>query len=278
MKRFLSLVLVVFLVLFMVICTAMASVYNEMDYLTVSFIDVRMGDCILLSCGGENMLIDGGMKKSATIIKKYFDQIGLEKLDYMFNTHFHEDHIGGLSKLLKENFPVDVYLSPYPDDFKWDKTQIEVQNLLKKKEVEYVQVAGGEEMYLGEAHLEFFRDMSKDVGTNGHSVVTMVTFGQVKILLMADVGGLAQWHLLAKYGAEVFKADILKYSHHGYMPMVKEFMDVIDPDLAVVTNNKKAVPGCESQLKKRDIDRFYTQSGTVVIETDGEDWSVCQMP
>lgn len=56
------------------------------------------GDAIYIKAGENDILIDGGAKKGvSSTIKSYLDRYVTDgKLEYVFVTHAHEDHLGGL--------------------------------------------------------------------------------------------------------------------------------------------------------------------------------------
>ena len=72
--------------------------------LTVHFLDVQHADCILLACGGEYALVDGGYPDSGDRIVEYLQEQGVKELELMVGTHPHGDHIGGLPQVL-DTFP-----------------------------------------------------------------------------------------------------------------------------------------------------------------------------
>jgi competence protein ComEC len=81
------------------------------EELTVHYLDVGQADCILLECGGEYMLIDGGNQEDGQMVVSYLQQQGIEELDVVVCTHAHEDHVGGLPSVLAV-FPTKRVLSP----------------------------------------------------------------------------------------------------------------------------------------------------------------------
>ena len=70
------------------------------DTLTVHYIDVGQADAILLECGGEFMMIDGGNRDDGQLVVSYLQSCGVEELKAVVCTHAHEDHVGGLPSVL----------------------------------------------------------------------------------------------------------------------------------------------------------------------------------
>ena len=71
--------------------------------MTVHYLDVGQGDCVLVSCDGESMLIDAGDNNQGTKIQNYLRKQGVTKLKYAVGTHPDADHIGGLDVILKDS-------------------------------------------------------------------------------------------------------------------------------------------------------------------------------
>lgn len=66
--------------------------------LAVTFLDVGQGDCALLECDGEMMLVDTGPAGAWGHIA---DVIGVEmRIDYLVLTHPHLDHIGNATRII----------------------------------------------------------------------------------------------------------------------------------------------------------------------------------
>lgn len=85
----------------------------------VHVIDVGQGDATLLYADGEYALIDAGTPESAYTLVAYLRKAGVQSLRYVFMTHPHADHIGGMQAVV-EGFDVqnmilpDLALAPYP--------------------------------------------------------------------------------------------------------------------------------------------------------------------
>lgn len=70
------------------------------------FVDVGHGNAtFVISPSGETMLIDVGTSRSADRVYDFMQQNGIKKIDYLFITHFEEDHMGGAAALA-EKVPV----------------------------------------------------------------------------------------------------------------------------------------------------------------------------
>ena len=80
--------------------------------LSAWFVDVGQGDCTVIVCDGEAMIIDGGHGEMSRKVYSFIrETLGLKHVDYMISTHPHEDHLGGLAAVLNA-VPVDLLLTP----------------------------------------------------------------------------------------------------------------------------------------------------------------------
>ncbi|HPJ02008.1 MAG TPA: MBL fold metallo-hydrolase [Candidatus Limiplasma sp.] len=253
--------------------------FETAELLTVNFLDRGAADCILLRIDGQTMLVDGASLNQFGFIRDELAALDVRHFNYMVNTHAHRDHIDGLLAILKrDDYLVDAYLSCYTDDYPGSEDYTRVRELLAQKDIPYYRIGDGDHFMLGQAAVAVFRDETPGIDKNRHSLVLKVVFGDRSVLLMGDAGGETQEYLLNHYGAPAFKADVLKFAHHGMTPMLSAFLTAVSPELVVVTNMRSAVPRTEHQLAALHIPRYYTHTGMIEMETDGQFWIVEQMP
>ena len=85
--------------------------------LQVHFLDVGQGDCTIVLCDGEAMVIDGGPASASQFVYSYGkNTLKLQHIDVVISTHPHLDHVYGLSAVLNAA-PVDLILTPV---LEWD--------------------------------------------------------------------------------------------------------------------------------------------------------------
>ena len=95
------------LVNFLVPCfvvIAVACLWSAADALTFYFIDVEGGQSTLIvTPNGESLLVDSGYaeqgRDSGRILEAMHDA-GVSRIDHFLLTHFHSDHMGGISELV----------------------------------------------------------------------------------------------------------------------------------------------------------------------------------
>lgn len=74
--------------------------------------DVGQAECFLLQKGHINALIDcGNITQGKNIVQKLKTQ-GITQINYVFATHPHEDHMGGMYDIIT-NFEIGKIILPY---------------------------------------------------------------------------------------------------------------------------------------------------------------------
>ena len=280
MKRFLLTFLLILLPL-----TAMGEVFintpvpeswTEADTLRITVFKTGESDCILLESGGESMMMDGGANKWREDLRNALNARDITHLKYMLNTHPHDDHIDGLYRIMQFGFTADEFLSPFKESFSHD-LHSRTARQAEKSAIPYRQLFENDQLTLGNTTLTMHR-WEDGSSINDKSGLFRVEFGNASALMCADVTGLAQRYLLENLAADVLKADVIKVPHHGLTACVKEFLDAVNPNFAVITNYKTDTPAMVNQLQYRNIPFMHSGSGTVTMETNGTDWDINQAP
>ncbi|MBO7667862.1 MAG: MBL fold metallo-hydrolase, partial [Firmicutes bacterium] len=75
------------------------------------FFDVGQADSILVRCGGECMLVDGGNRDDGPQLLAALTELGVTRFACVVCTHPHEDHAGGLS-YITARIPMQRALAP----------------------------------------------------------------------------------------------------------------------------------------------------------------------
>ena len=99
----------------------------------IHFINIEMGDSILIESNGKYGLIDVGNPSntgdsnfdvatgSGTTVLNYLNKVGVKHLEFIIGSHAHSDHIGGIQELVKKSNLVDknttfIYKQVYRDN------------------------------------------------------------------------------------------------------------------------------------------------------------------
>lgn len=241
---------------------------------SVSFIDVGQADSVLIRNGNYNMLIDAGNNEDGEKLVNYFKSLGIEEFTYVFATHPHEDHIGGMDDIIN-NFKIDNYYMP--NKLSTTKTFMDVLDALDRRNLKYMVPNKGDTLKLGDANIKVIYPGDDKSNINDSSIVLKVTYGKNSFLLTGD----ATSNVERKIYNEDIKSDVLKVAHHGSSYSSTDvFLDKVKPYYAVISVGKNNIYNHPSnktleKLNKRNIKVYRTDlDGTIVFISDGDNLSV----
>lgn len=249
--------------------------WSSKDLLRLTVFPEFRCDSFLMECGGESMLIDGGYAQFTPKMRTALEKRGYgEHIDYILNTHPHDDHIECATDLIRRGLHINTFLSPFAEDY-GNKFHKQMVSFLREKGYGYKQVMDGETFHFGGAAIACYSWLEA-IDVNARSLQMHVRFGDATLLLTGDLTGLGEHHYLERLSPEELKSDILKAPHHSLVHMVPEYLDTVNPAFVILTNEKGRAPKSENQLNKRGIPHMYNSSGTMTLVTDGTDWYITQ--
>ena len=277
--------LIVFLAALLFLLPASAEIYIDQeppsdwaskDLLRLTVFPAFQNDVFLMECGGESMLIDGGTAQYIQKVQEVLEKRGYgEHLNYIVNSHPHDDHIDCAADLIRRGLSIDLFMSPFPEDYGNPHHQTMVRHL-QEKGFPYKQVMDGETIRLGSAEIDCFSWLEA-VEVNARSMQMHVRFGNTTLLLNGDLTGKGEHHYLETLDPKHLESDILKAPHHSLVHMVPEYLDTVNPKFVFLINEKNRAKKSENQLAKRNIPHMYNGDGTITMETDGVDWYISQV-
>jgi len=239
---------------------------------TVQYLDVGQGDSELVQCDGHYMLIDGGTSAYSDKIYATLQKQNISHLDYIVNTHPHEDHVGGLSGALqiasvgKALSPVKSYDNDSFKDFK---------KYLKKQGVTITVPSPGDTFALGSANVTVLGPIEDSDDPNDLSIVLRVVYGDTSFLFVGDAQTSEENDILAS--GRTVKSDVLKVGHHGSETSTgADFLTAVAPQYAVIEvgdSNSYNHPnqGTLDRLKAAGVTLYRTDlQGTVTCTSDGK--------
>ncbi len=232
--------------------------------------DVGQGDAILFAVpGGYFMMVDGGTAEGyGRGVRPYLQEHGINRLDLLVLTHPHDDHLGGLVRMLTEDQVrvAHVLDSGYPHTTRNYSRFLEIIN---ERELPYTRAIRGTSFRLGKMRgivlhppLSHLRGTRSDV--NNNSIVLLLDYENIRILLAGDLEKEAEEELLAAY-ANLLRANILKVAHHGGATSTSwELVSATRPDLAVISVGKNNRFGHPAPVVLENLQR----AGAVIRRTD----------
>ncbi|MBQ4579540.1 MAG: MBL fold metallo-hydrolase [Clostridia bacterium] len=247
---------------------------KELFRLTV--LDTERSDAMLLQCGGENMMVDGGSPIYYPRLEAWFEEQGITEFKYLYNTHPDSDHITGLYQMMRSgNYVIGGFCSAVKQDYEGSEYHKYAMQILRRRGVPYVQIYDGDVLTLGNAVINVIR-CDEPIGVNNRSAACQIRFGESKALLTGDCGNEALRYFLENRDHALFECDVMKAQHHGINGIIDDFLDVAQPEFVFVPNRPREVP---ADKKKRfdEMGAWYSGEGTIIMETDGSDWYIWQL-
>ena len=241
--------------------------------LTVHFIDVGQGDCTLIICGDDAMLIDAGDNNQGTRIQNYIQHEGISKLKYVVCTHPDADHIGGMDVILYKFDCETIFMTDEEKDTITYRDVIDtIENKIYKKTLPVV----GEQYRLGDAEFTILAPSQMREDSNNNSIVLMLSHGNNTFLFTGDAeedeeSDIVKLDLPAGI-------DVYKTGHHGSKSSSsEELLNAITPKYAVIScgeGNKYGHPHAQTlnNFRMMGIQVFRTdEQGTIIASSNGEE-------
>ena len=241
------------------------TVTNNVDgSIVLHMIDVGQADSFLFVQNDKVALVDCGTRSTGKDAVEYIKDLGITKIDYVFGTHPHDDHMGGMYDIIT-NFEIGKIILP-----KVENGQVTTNWYIKLMkeiseggyQVEYSQT--GNTYQLGNAVIEIlWQSEGTHSNINNYSNIMKVSFGEMDILMTGDAETEIEEEALdSKIELD---AEILKVGHHGSdTSSSQEFLNVVDPEYGLISSkigNKYNHP-TESTMQKLE------NMGVIVYRTD----------
>jgi len=249
--------------------TVQSSINNEF---TVYFLDVGQAAAAFVMCDGKTMLIDGGGASGSSLIYSFLERHGIDHLDYIVNTHPHEDHVGGLSGALNYVSSVGTVLGSATE---YDTRAFEsFVKYLDEHNAKIIIPNANDKFMLGSAEVLILAPLKDYNDVNNNSLVLKITYGETSFLFKGDAERQSELDMI-EAGCDL-SATVLKVSHHGSdssttYPFLREVM----PEIAIIscgTVNQYGHPheSVLSRLRDADVKLYRTDlQGDIIIRSDG---------
>ncbi len=228
-KRFLSLVLIVFISLSLF---ASQHLSREPGKLAIYFLDLEVspeavdksGDAtVLISPEGKVMLLDSGHPESSHLVIEALKTLNVQAIDIFVASHPHIDHIGGFPQVAA-TFPIkQVYRSNL--DYATDVNQAALQ-AIQQYNIPVAILCEGDSFMFGDCIKVDVYNPPKDITyppnypdnstqfINNQSIAMKLTYGQSTAWFSGDLYMVQERALITKYGGQL-QADVAKVNHHG---------------------------------------------------------------
>ena len=245
------------------------------DGLDVRILDVGQGLSVILECGGEFAVYDGGPGTASAKVVSALRELDARELSCVIASHYDEDHLNGIIGILHV-LPVQHLLAP---DYETD-TSI-YRSFLHAVEANGVVVThpdAGDVYELGGARLQVLMPLRKSYEEeNDRSIVIRVVYEDTSVLLPGDCSFTGEEDMIRS--GEDLNSTILVLGHHGSAYSTsQDFLDAVNPEFAVIScgdDNTYGHPSRDvmTRLKQEGIRIFRTDAqGDIHLQSDGDEW------
>lgn len=278
MKRIhqISLTILIFLAIISIRPVSFAN--QATDRFEIHFLDVGQADSAIIICDNEVLLIDGGNLTDSSLVYSYLkNRLNISHIDFMVNTHPHEDHVGGLSGALNACSVGQVF-SPV---LEYDSESFNDFLRYVSKQNKSLQVPKAGDLYtLGSATFQFLTPLRTNyLKENDLSLIIRISYGNTSFLFMGDAELSVEADMLIASHDNRYelKADLIKAGHHGGETSTSfVLLQAVKPKYVVLSVGKQNSYGHPSpytldRLKTAKVNIYRTDmNGHIICLSDGE--------
>ena len=254
------------------LASAWSAAQRGEDTLDVYFVDVEGGHATLyVSPSGQSMLVDTGYAgfedRDADRIVATATRAGVKQIDYLVTTHYHGDHVGGVTRLAAR-LPIRSFVDHGPTSERGERAAPYEAYLQVRKTGTHLEPRPGDRIPVAGLNVRVlsaggsllsvpleagggpnplcaaFMPMKDETSDDAHSVGTLVTFGAFSLINLGDLSWNQEYGLVCPTN-RVGEIDVLLTSQHGDDEAGSAtFVHAIRPQVAVMNNGpRKAVIG-----------------------------------
>ncbi|MEX2262495.1 MAG: MBL fold metallo-hydrolase [Bryobacteraceae bacterium] len=229
----------------------------------VYFIDVEGGQATLIvSPSGQSMLVDTGWAgfegRDADRIAAAAKDAGVKQIDYLVITHYHGDHVGGVTQLAAK-LPIRTFVDHGPNtetganaeklSSAWQQAYEKAKHLVVKpgdripvKGLDIKVLAARGELVKGGSpnpHCGGFEMRKPDPTENARSLGTLIAHGKFRLVDLGDLTWNKE-HELVCPNNPIGKVDVYLSTHHGTNTSgPASIVHALAPRVAVFNNGAK---------------------------------------
>lgn len=250
--------------------------------------DVGQGDGMVLNLGNRSaIVIDTG--PDPVVIDKCLRSLKIRDIPLLILTHFHQDHVGGLSGVLDGRRVEKVWLTAFAQPFlEYEVVFKELMNVPKffptkgyttafdsaKGRVK-IEVLWPEPNYYGSAG-------SRGTVINNSSLATLITINKLTIFASGDIEPESASAVFAEN--RVKDIDILKVPHHGSAYQFAPLLQAAHPKISLISvgranryghpapNTIALLRRIGSKVIRTDQDGAISVDPSLIIRTKRKDW------
>lgn len=207
------------------------------DALDILAVDVGQGAATLLHSQGHTALVDCGSLRSfqdaGESVAGAMESYGWNRLDYVVLTHYHEDHAGGLERLLARVEAGMLLLPQLMDSGDQAVLQQEVLSLAGRYGIPVSYIEELVQVELGGAVLTLYPPVAEG-DMNERGLAALGSVGRFDMLITGDMGAGTERALAAAYSLP--DIEVLLAGHHGSKYSTsEELLEAVTPEAGIIS-------------------------------------------
>lgn len=226
--------------------------------------DIGQGDSMVVNLGNHRaIVIDVG--PDPVLVDRCLKALGIEEIPLMILSHFHDDHVGGLSGAIKNRRVSQLWVSTNAEPLMESE---HVAALMK--EIVIMRPQRGYSAQIAHFRINvmwpavgehvFASIPGEGSAVNNSSIAVIITSTDFSLFSAGDLEPPAQQELISS----VSKIDIYKVSHHGSRYQEAALMRTLKPEIAVISVGAKNRYGHPAPQTVQTLTRL----GAEVLRTD----------
>lgn len=204
------------------------------DDVTIHFLATGNSDAMIIE-GEKTVVMDGGHQDDAMYIVAYLKALGIQKIDYLINTHPDRDHIGGLDEVINH---FDIGTCLISNAKKDSEDYGDFLKALEENQIQPIQPKEASQYEIGKhASMTFYNTNTISTDVNERSLVTLLQVNDKKVLFTGDITAEIERQIKDQIG----DIDVLKVAHHGSKySSTAVFLYVLQPEHAIICTGENA--------------------------------------
>jgi competence protein ComEC len=195
---------------------------------------VGQGDLVVIPvAAGAAVVVDAGPDPAAA--DRCLRDLGIGSVPVLVISHYHADHVGGVEGVFRDRAVAAVLTPGWPEP---DPGHDLVATVAASASTPVEVARTGSTYQVAGTLLRVIGPRYELAGTrsdpNNNSLVIMAEVRGVRVLLTGDAEVELQQALTDRPGAERLRADVLKVAHHGSGYQEPDFLEAVDPAVAMV--------------------------------------------
>ena len=200
----------------------------------------------LIHYNRKNVIVDIGSTSenlASNVIINFLKKKNIETIDAVILTHFHTDHINGLTEELINTVEIKrvIYASPKEDILEYEN----MINLLNKNNISKIEVTKDDNIKIGDIDINILspninkKIYDEDI-SNANSIVSIISVNNKNLMFMGDATKSTEKSILNKNSNLIKNIDVYQVGHHGSKTStLDEFISKLKINIAVISSKKK---------------------------------------